>query len=381
MSARESLIHEQRKLVEQAKKAIDEQVATRLNSARADIAREEAQRAKLSCASDLDAKAREVADLQEVLAQRNAKLEEAQKVQTDLLRKQRELDDAKREVDLTIEKRVQSSFAEVRQRAKQEADDGLKLKVVEKEEQIASMQRQIEQLKRKSEQGSQQLQGEALEVELETALRARFPTDCVEPVGKGEFGGDIIQRVTNATGVNCGAILWETKRTKNWSDAWLAKLRVDQRAAKAEVAILISSVLPKDIVTFGRIEGVWIAEPRMAVALAMALRIGLIEIANSKQVQQGQETKMELVYQYLTGSKFRHRVEAIVEKISEMQVDLGRERKAMTRLWAKRETQIQSVIEATVGMHGDLQGIAGKAIQEIEGLELPLIEAVSDIGE
>jgi len=202
ISARESALREQQKSVEQAKKSIDEQVAARLNSERASIARVEAERAKLSCASDLDAKAREVAHLQEVLAQRNVKLEEAQKVQADLLRKQRELDDAKREVDLTIEKRVQSSLAEVRQRAKQEADDTLKLKVVEKEEQIASMQRQIEQLKRKSEQGSQQLQGEALELELETALRAKFSTDCVEPVGKGEFGGDIIQRVTNSTGAN-----------------------------------------------------------------------------------------------------------------------------------------------------------------------------------
>jgi hypothetical protein len=378
VSARENAIRDQQRLVEQARKSIDEQVAARLISERAAISREEAKKAKLASASDLDAKAKEVADLHEVLAQRNAKLEEAQKAQADLIRKQRELDDAKREVDLTVEKRVQSSLAEIRQMAKQEADDGLRLKVIEREEQIASMQRQIEQLKRKSEQGSQQLQGEALELELETALRTKFPTDRIEPVGKGEFGGDILHGVNNPAGVGCGSILWETKRTKNWSDAWLAKLRADQRAAKAEVAILITSTLPKDIVNFGQIEGVWVAGPRMAASLAMALRIGLIEIANTRQVQQGQETKMELVYQYLTGPKFRHRVEAIVEKISEMQIDLARERKATTRLWAKRETQIQGVIDATVGMYGDLQGIAGKAIQEIDGLELPLLEACSD---
>ena len=141
------------------------------------------------------------------------------------------LDDAKRELDLTVEKRVQASVAEVRQKAKQEAEEALKLKVTEKEEQIASMQRQIEELKRKAEQGSQQLQGEALELELEKTLQAKFPMDSIEPVRKGEFGGDVVQRVVDPMGQACGAILWESKRTKNWSDGWLAKLRGDQRSS------------------------------------------------------------------------------------------------------------------------------------------------------
>ncbi len=376
VSKREAALKDQQKAIEQAKKSIDEQVAEKLKTERETIAAEEAKKAKLAAASDLDAKAKELAELQEVLTQRNAKLEEAQKAQAGLIRKQRELDDAKRELDLTVEKRVQASVTEIRQKAKQEAEEELKLKVTEKEEQIASMKRQIEELKRKAEQGSQQLQGEALELALEKTLQTQFPMDSIEPVGKGEFGGDVLQRVCGPMGQTCGSILWESKRTKNWSDGWLAKLRGDQRAASAEIAVLVSNALPKDIATFGHIDGIWITEPRFAMPLVIALRQTLIEVAATRQAQDGQETKMELVYQYLTGPRFRHRVEAIVEKFSDMQADLDREKKAMTRLWAKREAQIQGVIESTVGMYGDLQGIAGRALQEIEGLEVPLLEEI-----
>jgi hypothetical protein len=243
------------------------------------------------------------------------------------------------------------------------------------------MQRQIEDLKRKAEQGSQQLQGETLEVELEGLLRARFPLDSIEPVPKGEFGGDVIQRVVGPTGAASGVILWESKRTKNWSDGWLAKLRADQRTAGAEIAILISIALPKDIASFGQIDGVWVTELRYAEPLAIALRQTLIEVHSARLIQAGQSTKMELVYQYLTGPKFRHRIEAIVEKFSDMQDDLAKEKKAMMRLWAKRDAQIQAVIESTVGMYGDLQGIAGQAMQEIEGLTVPMLENDGDKGE
>ncbi len=380
VSKRETALRAQQKAVEDAQNMLDEQVAERLKVERIAISADEARKARLAAASDLEAKSRELVELQGVLQQRTAKLEAAQKTQAELLRKQRELDDAKRELDLTIEKRVQESIAVVRQKARQEAEDGLKLKVSEKEEQIASMQRQIEELKRKAEQGSQQLQGEVLELELEIMLRNQFPLDGIEPVAKGELGGDVLHKVMGPMGQWCGAILWESKRTKNWSDAWLVKLRSDQRAARAEIAILVSNALPKAIETFGQLDGVWITESRLALPLAIALRQSLIDIANTRLAQEGQETKMELIYQYLTGPRFRHRIEAIVEKFSDMQADLDKERKTMTRLWAKREMQIHGVIESTVGMYGDLQGIAGRVLPEIEGLELPLID-LKDSGE
>jgi hypothetical protein len=243
------------------------------------------------------------------------------------------------------------------------------------------MQRQVEELKRKSEQGSQQLQGEAQEIELEKDLHSKFPGDLIEPVAKGEFGGDVLQRVIGPLNQNCGTILWEIKRTKNWSDGWLAKLRDDQRAAKAEIALLVSHAIPKGVDAFDYIEGVWVTGPRYALAVAIALRQSLIEIATARAASVGQKTKMEQVYQYLTGPLFRQRIEAIVEKFSDMQADLAKERKAMTRLWAKRESQIRGVIESTVGMYGDLQGIAGKALQEIDGLDARLLDSKSDADE
>ena len=309
-----------------------------------------------------------------MLKQRDAKLGEAQRAQADLVRKQRELDDAKREIDLTIQKQVQAELTTVRDKAKQETESALSLRVREKEEQIASMQRQIEDLKRKAEQGSQQLQGEVQELALEALLRQKFPRDLVEPIPKGELGGDLIQRVVGPAGQVVGSILWEAKRTKSWSDGWLGKLREDQRAAKADVALIVSQALPKGLQTFDYIDGVWVTDPKCAVAVAVALRESLLALSAARVAGEGQQTKMEMIYRYLTGPRFRHRIEAIVERFTEMQTDLDRERKAMTRLWAKREEQIRGVVESTAGLYGDLQGIAGRSLQEIDGLEVPLLD-------
>lgn len=364
--------------IAKAKDSVDEQVAEKVRLERAKIAGEEAKKAKLAAATDLEQKAREVADLKDVLKQQNEKLAEAQKAQVDLIRKRRELDDAKREVELTVEKRVQEGLTATRDQARKEAEEQMKLKVMEKEHTITAMQKQIEDLKRRAEQGSQQLQGEVQELELEALLRAKFPLDTIDPVPKGEHGGDALHRVMGPLGQACGTILWESKRTKGWSDGWLPKLRDDQRAAKAEVAVIVSQVLPKGVETFESIDGVWVTHPRVAVPLAVSLRYALVDIASARHASEGQQTKTEMVYQYLTGPRFRQRVEAIVEAFSSMQEDLNAERKAITKQWAKREEQIERVMQATVGMYGDLQGIAGKTMQEIEGLSLEALAAPGD---
>lgn len=257
VAKREAAIKEQEIAIAKAKEAINDEIAEKLKAERKTIAAEEAKKAKTLIGADLDQKAKEVADLQEVLKQRDEKLAEAQKAQVDLIRKQRELDDAKREMDLTIEKRIQESLATTREQAKKEAEDGLKLKVAEKEQTINSMQKQIEELKRRAEQGSQQLQGEVQEIELEETLRMKFPRDLIEPVPKGEFGGDALHRVYGQLQQVCGTILWESKRTKSWSDGWLSKLREDQRAAKAELAVIVSHTLPKEVDSFDLVDGIW----------------------------------------------------------------------------------------------------------------------------
>ncbi len=377
IAGRELGVRDKEKQLAEARRTLDEQVAERLavqmKSELARVVAEEAKKAKLASAQELDARARELAELNELLNTRNQKLAEAQQAQAELIKKQRALDDALRELDLTVEKRVQTGLAEARSQARREAEEGLKLKVLEKDQTIASMQQKIEELKQKAEQGSQQLQGEVQELELETVLRARFPFDTIEPVAKGEFGGDALQRVMSPGGQPCGSILWESKRTRNWSDGWLAKLREDQRAAGAEVAVLVTQALPKGLESFDVIDGVWVSSARAALPVATVLRHCLLQVSMARAVSEGQQSKTEMVYQYLTGPRFRHRVEAIVEAFSSMKEDLDREQKAIRKQWAKREQQIERVMDATVGMYGDLQGIAGKSLQEIEGLELAAI--------
>jgi hypothetical protein len=365
------LLEDKRKLDEQ----VTDQVAAQLKAERTRVIAEESKKAKQASAVELENKARELTDLQEVLKARELKLAEAQQAQAELIKKQRALDDEKRELELTVEKRVQSGLTEVRNLAKKEAEDEQKLKVMEKEQTISAMQKQIQDLKRRAEQGSQQLQGEVQELELENILRGKFPFDAIEPVPKGEFGGDVLHRVRSNGGNTCGTILWESKRTKSWSDGWLTKLREDQRTAKAEVAVIVTHALPKGVETFELMDGVWVTHPRAALPVAMILRQSLLDLAGARQSSQGQQSKTEMVYQYLTGPRFKLRVEAIVEAFSTMQEDLDRERKAIMKQWAKREEQIERVMNATVGMYGDLQGIAGKSLQEIEGLELPALDS------
>jgi hypothetical protein len=374
VAGREKSIQEREAALSKAKDSLETQVNERMQQERGKIAADEARKAKLALANDLSQKTTEVTELQEIVRQKDEKLTEAQKAQADVLKKQRELDDARRELELTVEKRVSAGLTTTRQQAKKEAEDESKLKLSEKEQTIVAMSKQIEDLKRRAEQGSQQLQGEVQELELETLLKAKFPHDTIEPVPKGEHGGDVLQRVISPLGQQSGTILWESKRTKNWSDGWLAKLRDDQRTAKAEISVIISQVLPKDTDTFAFVEGVWITPPTTAIPLAIALRHSLIETAMARQASEGQQTKAELLYQYLTGPRFRQRVQAIVEAFGSMKEDLDKERKVILKQWAKREEQIERVMQSTVGMYGDLQGIAGKTIQEIDGLELKVLE-------
>ena len=369
ISKREKFLNQRAESIEKAKQNLDHEIEQKLRSERTRIVAEEAQKARLAIGTDLEQKTREIDQLQQILQERDKKLGEAQRAQAELLRKQRELDDAKRELDLTIEKRVQASLVAERDKAKKEAEEELKLKVMEKDQTITAMQRQIEELKRRAEQGSQQLQGEVQELQLESLLKAKFPRDTIHPVAKGDFGGDVLQRVLGPLNQICGTILWESKRTKNWSDGWLPKLRDDQRAAKADIAVILSQALPKEVETFGFLDGVWVADPKVALPVAVSLRQSLIEISAARQASEGQQTKMAMVYSYLTGPRFRQRVQALVEAFSSMKEDLDREKKTITRQWAKREEQIDRVMQATVGMYGDLQGIAGKTLQEIEGLE------------
>ncbi|WFU24973.1 DUF2130 domain-containing protein [Bradyrhizobium sp. CB1717] len=361
--------------LDRARSAMDAEIAQRVQATSGQIRAVEQRRAQEAASAELDASKAQVEEMRQTLTVYNAKLAEAQQAQAEVLRRQRELAEQKRELDLLIEKRVQATQTEIHIKARQQAEDELMAQVSQKDAQIESMSRTIEDLKRKALQGSQQTQGEALELQLEALLRSNFPNDLVEPVGKGELGGDIVQTVNGQLGNVAGTILWELKATKKWNDGWLAKLREDQRNAKADIALIISHALPKEVETFGLVDGVWVAHPRCAIPVAIALRHSLTELASLRKAQVGQQTKMEHIYQYLVGPRFRQRVEGLIERFEELKNDLSKERKFMNRIWAKRESQIHGVIAATAGMYGDLQGIAGTALPEIDSLDRPLLEA------
>jgi hypothetical protein len=261
----------------------------------------------------------------------------------------------------------------IREQAKKEAAEERALKEADKDNLIHVLRKQIAELQRKSEQGSQQTQGEVMELELEDLLRRQFPYDEIVPVPKGVHGGDTLQHVHDAAGCLCGTILWESKRTKAWSDGWLPKLRDDQRAAKAQIAAITTIEMPKGLTTFGCIDGVWVTSRPCLIGLASALRSGLIEIAAAKRATEGQQGKMEILYNYLSGPEFRHRVEGIVEAFITLRQDLETEKRAIQKIWAKREKQLDRAVAHTAGLHGDLRGIIGASLPQIEQLELPAL--------
>lgn len=331
------------------------------------------EKAKAEIALEMDAKSKELETAKKLMAEREEKLKIAQEREALYLEKERLLEDKERELNLTVQKQVSAAKEEMFKKAQAELSETQALKLKEKDEQLSSMQKKIDDLQRRASQGSQQLQGEVLELHLEEQLAAKFPHDDIKPIGKGISGADIQQFVMSPTGQTSGSILWELKQTKNWSNDWIPKLKTDQRNASAEIAILVSNALPQDVETFNFYEGVYVCSPRYVLPLALILRQTLMGITKAKVAQIGQKDKMTLVYEYLTGSQFKHRVEGICEQFQSMQNDLNKEKAAMNRMWAKRDKQINAVIENTVGLHGDLEGIAGQSMPQIEGLEIDLL--------
>lgn len=313
----------------------------------------------------------ELTSLRQQVAEKDEAIEEARKHELDLRKQQREIEKKEKMLELEVVRKVDEERRKVEEEVASRIVEENRAKDIEKEKQLSDLRKQIEDLKRKAEQGSQQTQGEAIELELEEILRVNFPYDQIEPVGKGIKGADILQRVHTSTGQFCGTIIWESKNTKAWSDGWIEKLKDDQRTAKAEIAALATIVLPKDVSHFSCIEGVWVTDFSTVIGVASALRANLSQVAITRLATEGKSDKMEMLYGYLSGTEFKQRVEAIVESFVSMKDDLEREKRAMESTWAKRDKQIQKVIHNVSGMYGDMQGIIGASLQKIEYLELP----------
>jgi len=314
----------------------------------------------------------ELTDLKTQLEDERNKRETLQREELNLRKKQRELEDSKKNLELEMTRKLDEERKKIEELVAQRIVEDHRLKDAEKDKKLADALKQVDELKRKMEQGSQQTQGEVLELELEALLKKEFPFDDIEPVSKGVRGGDILQIVKTQSGRVCGKILWEIKRTKAWSDSWIQKLKDDQREAKAGLAVLVSEALPQGFHHFRQMDGgVWVTDVPSVVSLAIALRVVLVQVANAREFEIGKKEKMELVYTYLTGPEFKNRVSAIIEAFRAMHEDLEAEKRAMQRIWERRAKQIEKVISNTSGMYGDLEGLAGNALPSIKILELP----------
>ncbi len=253
---------------------------------------------------------------------------------------------------------------------RQEAEKHL-FKEKEKDKQIDDLRKALDEAQRKaSTTGSQQLQGEVMEVDLEEKLIKNFPTDLIDPVAKGVKGGDILQTVRNSSGKIAGSILWETKRA-NWAPSWLPKLREDSRKVGASASILVSEVMPKDIKNFGFVDGILVTSYSYAIPLAVMIRRSIMQVAAAKSSVANKDEKLERLYGYLQSDTFRHRFEAYAESIVEMQQDLDTEKRSTQRSFKKREMQIVRALENISDVWGELQGIMGSALQEIKILSRP----------
>lgn len=309
-------------------------------------------------------------DLQAANEEKAHKLEQAQHTELELRKQQRQLEEGKKQLELDVARRLDSERKAIEKAATDRATEVHRLKEREKDEQLLALKNTIEDLKRKVDQGSQQAQGEAAELEIEDLLRTAFPHDRVDPVAKGTRGADIVHQVHGPTGVHCGTIVWELKNAKNWSDAWLTKLKGDQRDQKAELAVLVAVSVPDEIRAFGIIDGVWVCELPVCLALAHALRSQLVAVNGARVALAGRETKTALLYNYLAGNEFRQRVEAIAEAFASMRQDLDRERTSMEKSWAKREKQIGKALLNVAGLYGDVQGIVGASLPDLAQLEI-----------
>jgi hypothetical protein len=313
---------------------------------------------------------RQLADLREALDEQTRQLEESRKMELAMRRRERELEREKADLQVTIERTLAEERGALIKDAQDRVLEQHRLKDAEKERQLAEMRRQIEDLKRKADQGSQQLQGEAGEEALEATLRNAFPADEITGIAQGVRGADLHQIVVDSRGGKRGSLLWECKNARHWSDGWIAKLKTDQRALRADVAILVTAALPKDCRRFTLIDGVLVTDFACAAALAAVVRANLLELAHARSTAIRQHGTLELLHRYLSGLEFRQRVEAIVEAFTAMRADLEQERRAAERSWARRAKQIDAVTLNVSGFYGDLQGLV-PALPPIGLLQLP----------
>lgn len=313
----------------------------------------------------------ELQDLRKTLAEKDQKMAEFREQELKLREEKRQIEEARKEMELAVQRRVDEERKKVEEEVLRQAQDKFHLKELEKEKVISDLKKALEDAQRKAQQGSQQTQGEVLELNLEETLRSSFIQDTIEPVGKGVRGADIRQTVRSQSGVVCGVILWESKRTKAWTDDWTAKLKEDLRAEGANIPVIVSETLPKEAQNgMGIKDGVWVVSFSLVIPMAILLRKNLLEVAYQKVVSADKGNKTEQLYEFVTGHEFRQQLEALVEVYNGMQVEIVKERAAFEKIWKTREFEIKKMLTSTVNIYSGMQGLIGSSMPQIKGLEL-----------
>lgn len=307
--------------------------------------------------------------LEEQLADKDAKLKEANKNELELRKATQKLKDDKESFEIESARKLDAERKQIEEDASRKATEAKQAEIDQYKKQVSDAQKANDELNRKLAQGSQQTQGEVQELALEELLRDAFIYDDISPVGKGINGADVIQTVKTKSGIECGKIIWESKKTKTWTEGWVQKLKDDQRQVKADLAVIVTSAMPQGTSGIVQKDNVWICDIKLALSIATLLRHSLETVAREKSMSVGKNEKVEILYAYLTGTEFKQRIEVIVETFSSMKTSLDKEKLYFTKTWAEKEKQIDRVIQNTVGIYGDLSGVV--QLQKIESLELP----------
>jgi hypothetical protein len=287
-----------------------------------------------------------------------------------LMEREIELQEQRESLDLELKEKMLFEKKKLQGLMEERLEQRLTLQMSEKQLLIKQLTERIEDMKRKTDQGSMQVQGEAQEIAIEELLEERFPLDLINPIGKGQRGADCLQIVHNRSGQECGAIVYESKRTKAFSKSWITKLKEDALSAKANIPVLVTQVLPEGIKSIGQIDGVWVCDFLSVGNLAMILRYSIIKEHQAFGTQENKGDKMQMLYDFLTGIEFKMQVEAILEGFDLMQTEISKQRRSMEASWKKQEKSLEKVMQSTIGMHSSVRGIAGAAVAAIPMLEL-----------
>ncbi len=305
----------------------------------------------------------------EQLTETEAKLKEARKDALEAIKEKQKIKDEKDAFALEKEKQLNEERKKIEEEASKKATEAKQAEIDQYKKQVSDAQKANDELNRKLAQGSQQTQGEVQEIILEELLKSEFIYDDIAPVPKGVNGADVIQTVKTKNSIECGKIIWESKKTKTWTEGWIQKLKDDQRLVKADLAVIVTSAMPQGTSGIIQKDGVWICDIKLAISIATLLRQSLEAVSREKTMSVGKNEKIEILYSYINSTEFRQRIETIVETFSSMKLSLDKEKVYFEKSWAEQEKQIQKVIKNTVGIYGDMSGIV--QLQKIEALELP----------